>query len=225
MKTFEVEQGSSAWLEARAGYPTCSELDRIITPTGKRSTQAVRYMGRLVAEYVLGRSLEDFSTAYTDRGIELEPTAIAAWEFSTDTETTKVGFCLRDDGLLGGSPDRIKAGGKGLLEIKVPGIEQFMAYLLDDGRSLVADHWCQIQGQLFVGEGQWDHVEIMAWNPDFGDVRKIVEPDERFQNQIHEALTEFDDALQAAKRKFAPLKADRERAAERAMEVADVGPF
>lgn len=221
MKHFQEEQGSAAWLAVRAGYPSCSALDRIVTPTGKRSTQAQKYMGKLVAEWVLGRALDDFTTPHMERGTELEATAVAAWEFSTNTETEKCGFFLRDDCLLGGSPDRIKSGGKGLLEIKVPGIEQMMVYLMDDGRSLVADHWCQLQGQLFVGEGEWDHVEIMAWNPDFGDVRKEVKPDAEYQKILGEALPEFDEKLQAMKRRFAPLKAEKERARELAMETSD----
>lgn len=226
MKIHNVEQGSAAWLTIRAGIPTCSALDRIITPTGKRSAQAGRYMGRLVAEYVLGRALDDFSTPHMERGTELEATAVAAWEFSTDIETSRVGFCVRDDGLLGGSPDRLKPGKRGPLEIKVLGIEQHMAYLMDDGRSLVADHWCQIQGYFFVNDDEgWDAVEIMSWNPEFPDVREIVEPDAEWQKLAAEALTDFDERFQEMKRKFAPLKAEKERALARAMETADTGPF
>jgi hypothetical protein len=39
MITHDVTQGSPEWLEARLGIPTASEFDKIITPTGKPSTQ------------------------------------------------------------------------------------------------------------------------------------------------------------------------------------------
>lgn len=220
MKIIDVEQGSDAWVKARLGLPTSSGFDLVITKSGKPSTSAKRYLGRCLAEWWLQQPVDDYQSPYMQRGQELEATAVASWEFSNNVETTKVGLCLSDDGRVGASPDRL-VGDDGLLEIKVPGIEGHMAYLLDDGKSLCADYWVQLQGQLYVTGRKW--VEIVSWNAALPAVSMRCPPDAEFHNRLDEELGVFCDRLDEAKRKFAPLKLDRERALEKMASEADTG--
>ena len=56
------EQGTDEWFQARCGIPTASSFDKLITPTGKPSTQADAYMHQLLAEWVMGEKISMDST-------------------------------------------------------------------------------------------------------------------------------------------------------------------
>ena len=121
MKIIECKQRTPEWLEARIGIPTASQFHRVMTPkTKKRSSQADDYLNFLVAEWLVGRSLEDFSNDWTERGMVLEDDAVSYFEALHEVNTQEVGFITTNDGLVGCSPDRI--GTFGGLEIKCPGI-------------------------------------------------------------------------------------------------------
>lgn len=197
-------------MACRIGIPTASCFDRIITPAQmKPSSSQRKYLAQLIAEWFLGQPIADFQSAHMERGTELEPTAVAWWEFATDQESRSVGFCLMDDGLVGGSPDRL-VGDDGGLEIKVPAPDTHVAYLLDDGKSLVADYRCQVQGLLWVTGRKW--WEIASWSPVLPPIRVRVERDDEFIAALEKETERFVENLEAAKRKLAPLKVDRERA-------------
>ena len=101
MQLHNVEQGTIAWQQARMGIPTASGFEKIITPTGKASTQAEAYSEKLLAEYILGYPVETFTgNAHTDRGKELEPQAVKFYEAQRELDTTPVGFCTTDDGTI-----------------------------------------------------------------------------------------------------------------------------
>ncbi len=225
MKIIDVEQGTPEWLECRIGRPTCSEFDRIITPAQlKKSSGQAKYVGLLVAEYILGYPTRDFGSAYTDRGTALEPAAVAWYEFAHDVETTKVGFCLTDDERAGGSPDRL-IGDDGILEIKVPGVDQHMLYVMDHdkgGSALEVDHRCQCQGLLWVTGRKW--LDLVSWNPELPSVVVRVEPREDFQDALNAEMPAFLDRLDEMKRKYAPLRQARLKAAEVAA-ANDDSPF
>jgi len=55
---YDIEQGSERWLQARLGIPTASAFDKIVTSTGKASTQSNAYMNKLLAEWLTGRPSE-----------------------------------------------------------------------------------------------------------------------------------------------------------------------
>ena len=68
MIVVDVEQGSRAWEETRMGIPTASSAARIVTPSGKLSTQRKRYMAELVCEWVLREPFTDFVSDDMQRG-------------------------------------------------------------------------------------------------------------------------------------------------------------
>lgn len=217
MRLIACEQGSAEWLAARLGVPSASCFDCIITPkTMKPSASQVPYLARLVAEWFLGQPIDDKSTAFMDRGTELEPEAVAYYALVNDADVREVGFCVRDDMDAGCSPDRL-VGDDGLLEIKCPGPAAQMAYILGGAASLAADHYCQVQGQLWVTGRAW--VDLLAYHPVLPKVAVRVTPDAAFQTALDETVRAFCWAVGAKREQLREAKAEYDAAREAAAEL------
>lgn len=204
MKTLTMEQGSPEWLMARLGKPTASQFDRLLTPAKlKPSAQRWKYMNELLAEYVCGYPI-DFggSSMFMDRGTELEPRARAWYAFDRDTEVEEVGFVMRDDERVGGSPDGL-VGSDGLLELKCPSIQVHIGYLLDPA-ALESAYVGQCQGLLYLTGRAW--IDLVAFNPDLPAVARRVEPDAKYHAALGEVLDGFLADLDEAKEKLAEYR-------------------
>lgn len=129
MKEIRVEQGSQEWLNLRAGIPTASCFDKIVTPTGKLSKSARGYMSWLLAERVLGMPILTKQSVAMIRGTQFEADAVSFYANLCEFKISTVGFVTTDDGRIGASPDRW-AGESGQWEIKVPEIQTHMAYFI-----------------------------------------------------------------------------------------------
>jgi hypothetical protein len=186
-----VEQGSRAWCELRAGIPTSSGFSRILTPTGKRSSQADAYMFDLIAERYMGRPLDNFVTAWMERGHHMEEEAVRYYALQKDCDPVKVGFVTNDAGTVGASPDRL-VGESGLLEIKCPSPGVHVQYLFH--RSPDKAHRPQMQGQLLVTGREWN--DILSYYPGLPEALVRVEPDREYQALLREALEEFVKTLE-----------------------------
>lgn len=198
------KQGTDEWLAARAGIPTASCFDQIITPkTRKPSGSQDRYLARLLAERWLGRPLDEAKSGFMDRGTELEPEARARYAFDFDCDPVEVGLCLTDDGRVGASPDAL-VGEDGLLEIKCCGPAEQMGRWLAGGTD---DHVCQTQGQLWVTGRAW--VDLYSWHPSLPIVRQRIVRDEAFIADLAKAVNGFADALEAAWARLEPLRAEQ----------------
>lgn len=156
-----VEQGSGDWLALRLGIPTSSRFDALVTPTGKPSASAERYMHELLAEWMIGEPLDMERTQWMERGSALEPQARAYYEMQRDVSVETVGFVTRDDGLAGASPDGL-VGDDGMLEIKCPAAHTHVGYLLG-GDAVPATYRAQTQGQLLIAEREW--VDFLSYSP------------------------------------------------------------
>lgn len=185
------EQRSAAWFRIRAGIPTASEMDRIITPTGKPSKQCTAYMHRLLSEWVLGEPIMDeYESRYMLHGREYEEQAVQAFEFQTEQETTKVGFVTADDGLLGCSPDRL-VGDHGTLEIKCPAPNTQIGYLLDT--SVADEYLVQVQAQMWITER--DVSWVSSYHPKLPSVILEIRRDEEFIAKLATATRTFVDIM------------------------------
>ena len=192
MKIYDVEQGSPEWLTLRAGIPTASEFHRILTPGGRDSAQSEGYMLQLLAERYMGHPIAQSATGWMTRGQEVEPDAVADYEFARDLTTVPIGFLTNDAGTIGASPDR-GVGDEGLLEIKSPSEMIHMGYLLEDGRAY-ADHRVQVQGQLWVAERQW--VDLMSFHPELPTALVRIHRDDIFIQKLSVAVTSFSNRLE-----------------------------
>lgn len=182
----DVLQGTEEWQRLRLGIPTASQFSRVLTPTGKPSSQASAYAHELVAERILGVPVSQVErTEWMRRGTEMEARAVAWYEFERGVDTSPVGFCRTDDGRVGCSPDRLVAGGGGL-EVKCPNAATHVGYLLDD---VDRKYRPQVQGGLYVtGLAWWDFV---SYHDELPPVVVRVHRDEEFLSALDAALTDF----------------------------------
>jgi hypothetical protein len=194
-----LAQRTPEWFFLRAGRPTASEFHRIVTPTGKLSTQSLDYMHRLLAELMLGRPLEDdLRTPYMDRGTELEDAGISAYEFARDCETQPGGFITDDLGRYGCSPDRL-IGDDGDLEMKIPAANTHIGYLLNSAE-LEKEKGPQVQGRLLIHGRKW--VDLVSFHPELPLVVRRVYPNEKYIAILRETLDVFCTTLQEMRLKL-----------------------
>jgi YqaJ-like recombinase protein len=186
-----VIQGSTEWLAIRAGIPTASCFDKIITPKGKASTQAEKYLHKLLAEKLMGHPCIEFKGPWMERGNDLESDARAYYESMLELETEKVGFITNDARTIGASPDSL-VGDDGLLEFKCPAEHTHVAYMLT--RAVDAEYYPQVQGQLWVTGRTW--LDIMSFHPEMPPVIIRVERDEKYIAIMAAAVTTFSEHLE-----------------------------
>ena len=188
-----VKQNTPEWLAARAGIPTASCFDKILSPkTLKLSASADKYMYRLIAERMLGYPLESASSDFMSRGHAMEPQAVDYYELQRGVDTEPVGFVLTDDRRAGCSPDRL-VGADGMLQIKSPGPEAHIGYLLV---GVADEHRIQVQGEMWVCERQWS--DVLSYHPDLPPALARVERDDDYITALSKAVTEFCSRLEEA---------------------------
>jgi hypothetical protein len=192
MIVHDVEQGSKEWARLRMGIPTASNFHKIITPGGKPSKQAEAYRHHLLAEMLIGLPIDAPTTAWMDRGVEMEDEAVCFYEFERDVAVRKIGFVTDDAVTLGASPDRL-IGEDGLLEIKCPSPAVHVGYLMAEGPD--DDYRVQLQGQMLVTGRDW--VDICAYHPAMPSVIVRVVRNEEFMEKLTEALSLFCAQLRA----------------------------
>lgn len=198
----EFQQGSALWMQARAGIPTASEFDQLVSPEWKaRTGQMPRsYLATKLAEWWIGGPLLGFNSFATEQGQILEDEAKPWYCLEYGEAVTSVGLCTTDDGMIGCSPDGL-LGADGGLEIKCPSIETHVGYLLDGG--LPKEYRAQVQGGLFVtGRPWWRFVSYRRQLP---ALVLTIERDEEAQSALRTALAEFLVRLQSGKQRLIEL--------------------
>ena len=185
MIVLDHEQGSPEWIAARLGIPTSSCFARIITPkTLKLSSSADGYMCELLAEWMLGASLDPYVSEWMERGKELEEQAFAYYAFARDAEPSKVGVILSDDAWVGCSPDAL-VGEDGGLEIKCPAPAKHVANMLD----MTTHYMTQVQGGMWLtGRKWWD---MMSYHPELPTAIVRIERDEEYIGALASAVGSF----------------------------------
>ena len=197
----DIAQGTQEWLNLRAGRPSASMFDNIMTAGRKKSESAERYMNHLLAERVLGRPIDGFKSKYMELGNEYESRAVASYELTNQCDTYKVGFVTTDDGLIGCSPDRFIEGcDEGMLEAKAPTPAVHISYLLaSTGAS--KEYRVQLAGQLWLCEKSW--VDIISYCPGFPDAVFRVYRDEEFIKELAAHVRAFSNQLEDKAADFA----------------------
>lgn len=159
MMILNMEQKSPEWYKARCGMPTASDFDKLITSTGKQSTQRTKYMYQLAGERLGGIVEEGYLSLAMKQGNEKEFEARKLYELAQEP-VEEVGFCISDCGRFGCSPDGL-VGEEGLVEIKCPIMSTHVGYLLEN--KIPTDYFQQTQGQLLVTDRKW--VDFISYYP------------------------------------------------------------
>lgn len=195
----DIIQGTSEWHAIRAGKPTASCFEKILSPTGKPSTQVEGYANQLLAEIMIDGVADTWEgNMWSERGKELEPDAVLFYEMQTDIETEQVGFVTNYG--VGCSPDRF-VGSDGLLEIKCPSPQVHVKYLLKN--KMESKYIPQVQGQLYVTGRKW--CDWMSYHPEMPPVIIRVERDENYITSLGGALYNFLKTLEEKKQHMIEL--------------------
>lgn len=187
----DVEQGTEAWFRARCGLPTASKFSEIFTSQCKPSTSQTRYMHTLLAEWMYGGQVENFTNDWMNRGTELEPDARSYYEMSMNVDVEQVGFVTTDDRSAGGSPDGITENGG--IEIKCPSPGVHIEYLLKG--KIPAKYIPQVQGLMWICER--DHWDFVSYYPDMPKQLIVrVDRDDKYIFGLIAELKKFNDQMQ-----------------------------
>lgn len=165
MKRHDVAQRSVDWMILRAGIPTASEFDSLITPNfePRKGEMPKTYLHKKLAERWMGGPLASFNTFDMDQGNILEESAIPFYEFEYGAKIDRVGFCTTDDGRVGCSPDGLLGEDSGI-EIKCPRVETHVGYLLNG--NLPKEYVAQVHGSMWVtGRPEWKFMSFSRGLP------------------------------------------------------------
>lgn len=198
MKILDVAQGSVDWMQARAGIPTASEFDNLISPTWKIRTGEMpkSYLAAKLAEAWLGGPLIGFNVFDVDQGRILEEEARPWLELELNTEISRVGLCVTDSGRVGCSPDGIvfdEAHNCGV-EIKCPQPTAHVKYLLSG--EVPPEYLAQIHGGMYVtGFESW---KFLSYRRGFPKLLLEIERNNDIAETIHSAVSQFLEQFDAA---------------------------
>lgn len=179
------EQGSEAWLRSRLGKISASRVDCLITPTGKPSAQADKYINELIAQRLSGELPEVYKNAHMERGNELEENARALYELVSGCDVSLAGFCTSETTAAGFSPDAF-VGDDGGLEIKCPAPHTHVEYLRA-GR-VPTKYIPQIQMALWISDRKW--WDFMSYHPKMSPLIVRVERDQDYIDKLAKAVNE-----------------------------------
>lgn len=195
MKIHPAQQGSLEWMMARAGIPTASEFDALLTPEFKLRTGEMpkTYLAKKVAESWIGGPLPQFNAWDMDQGKILEQEAIPFYELETGETVTRCGLITTDDGRVGCSPDGLVGDDFGI-EVKCPEMHTHVRYLLSG--ELPKEYAAQVHGGMFVtGLKSW---KFVSYRRGFPPLVLTVAWDEAIHKQIEIALATFLVQMDAA---------------------------
>lgn len=168
MKVHSAQPNSAEWLQARAGIPTASDFDNIVTPLFAIRTGAMpfSYLARKVAEKWIGGPLPDsFTSIDMEIGQVLEERALPCFELETGLQLHRVGLVTNDEGTIGCSPDALIGDDAGL-EAKCPRSDTHVKYLLNG--ALPLEYAAQVHGSMYVtGRSHWYFMSYCRRMPPF----------------------------------------------------------
>lgn len=166
------------WYTERLGRFSCSQFWRLMSEpklkadkeAGNLSEGAWTYVYECVAEKITGkRAKEEFTSKYTDNGIELEPIAKGIYKavFEVDVVDSAYIPYLHN---AGGSPDGL-IGEDGVLEIKCPfTITAHLVHKLDE---IPKEYYWQCLGYLLITGRRW--IDFVSYSPDYpGKLQMVV---------------------------------------------------
>lgn len=153
IKYIDIQQGSQEWLDYRKGKLTASNA----TAIGANGAGLNTYC-KSVAIESLGVEKTNYINADMERGNELEPIAISAYEFQYSLKIDTVG-CIENDKYQNvlASPDGL-IGNDGGCEIKAKNDEKHLSLIIGETKEIPYN---QIQMSLLISEREWwDFISI-----------------------------------------------------------------
>ena len=191
----DVKQNTPEWFNLRLGKITSSNVGKIMANCGKAfGDPAIKYAEMIALEYVTGKRDEGaYTNKYMDRGHELEPQAVRAYEDLNSVRVKNGGFYHEDSDemiLVGDSNDG-NVGNDGCIEIKSV-IPNTHWKRLKKGGIDSAYKW-QIHSHLWIGEKQW--CDFISYCPEMPRNKRLfvcrVDRDEEMIEKMKSRVNEF----------------------------------
>jgi hypothetical protein len=205
MKIHPAVQGTQAWLEARAGVPSASELGNLITDKFaiRKGEMVQTYLARKLAEKWTGGPLMGCESWATEQGQLLEELAIPWLEFEHDLTVQRVGFITNDEGTFGASPDGIIGGENRQVGLEIKCLQPIGHVKALLGGLVPEEYLPQIHGGMFAtGFNSWN---FLAFNRGFPPLWLTMERDDAKQEVIFDALTMFQERFETGWAKLIEL--------------------
>lgn len=204
----DIDQYSPDWYTKRAGIPTASQFHRIITKTGKLSSQADDYANQLIAELLLQKPINQNFLAYAlEWGHVYEKQALEYYSLQTGYDVSLGGFFTTNDHTIGASPDgRVFENGQmiGITEIKCPANPTIhVKYLLLN--TMNEAYKPQVQGQLMITECEWS--DWFTYHPEIQSGCVKIYRDEDYIKLLSGALDSFLELMQRKKERLIEIGA------------------
>jgi hypothetical protein len=164
----DVEQRTEAWHALRCGTLTGSRVAAVFATLKSGGEAAARRDLRLqlAVERLTQRSADDvFVSREMQRGTDLEPVALGAYEAATGLIVTRVGFITHADLPAGCSPDGLVEDGDGLgvVEVKCPKATTHLGYLR--AGTVPPDYLPQCRHALWLTGAAW--CDFISHDPRF----------------------------------------------------------
>lgn len=174
------DQRTDDWRKARVARLTGTDAADILATLKSGGEPAARRDLRvaMAVERLTGQSQESaFVSADMQRGTDMEPEAVTAYELHTDALVAPVGFLAHPELMAGCSPDGQIGGFTGLVEIKCPKSATHLGYL--KAGKVPSDYLPQITHNLWITGAQW--CDFVSYDDRF------PEPLRLFVRRVHRA--------------------------------------
>jgi predicted phage-related endonuclease len=152
IETFE--QYSDEYWAAKIGKPSASNTDKLITPTGKPTTQREGYLYEIVAERITGQRTETYTNDAMEEGTRREDESRKLFEVMHDVTVEQVGLVWRDEKkeVLCSPDGLVREGDKYIygLELKNVLPKTQVGYLLS--KKVPPKYMLQVQFSMWVTE-------------------------------------------------------------------------
>jgi hypothetical protein len=191
----DLIQGTEAWLAARCGLLTASEMKLIITPTLKVASNDKEraHVWELAAQRITRYVEPSYIGDDMLRGMEDEIEARALYQ-KHYAPVEQMGFITNDRWgfTLGCSPDGL-VGDDGQLEAKSRR-QKFQLETIAT-RKMPEEYWIQVQSSLLVSERSWS--DFLSYSGGLPMITIKVWPDEKTQAAILEAAAKTEERIAA----------------------------
>jgi len=200
----DVVQGTPGWDELRIGNPGASSMNRIITATGKPSSQADAYLNELFNEIILGEKTPKYHNKRMDDGLIWEGESIAHFEQTYQIDVQRPGICFKDENrLFHMSPDGLMPEIRRGIETK-DGLPHVQAERLENhtqgGKAFIMQHLVQVQMSLYVSGYECWYLRSYCRN--MPDLTLEIYPDLEFHKKLEGELYKFIGKLQNKVKKY-----------------------
>jgi predicted phage-related endonuclease len=196
----DLEQGEEAWLAARRGLLTASEMRLILTPTLKpaKNEKERAHLFELLAQRISGYVEPTYIVDDMLRGMADEITARALYA-DNYAQVEEMAFITNDRWgfTIGYSPDGL-VGNDGLIECKSRRQKYQIKTIFEN--VIPEEYYLQIQTGLLVSERKW--LDFISYSGGLPMITMRAYPDKKVMDAIVEAATEFEERLSEAKKTY-----------------------